>query len=750
MGRTKFDDGSGTPNGQNFTIDNPGQWGGSTGTFTNHTNPQDGTHYATPVSTPEQSDVNRYKGIGQGMQGRDAYKLQFGDANTDHAQGLTSGESQGDANDQWQKQATGQDMQAYNYGQGLLQRGAQNQEASALSTAGGALGGMSALRGQKAGQAAYMQRGTNDLNAQHADDMAAGRTGLSQGLAAQRGLDQQGQYLSDQQTELQAQSEDAQRKLNDAGQYGMDQLGINTEAAALGGRQHAQATATSLKNAQTAADDASTNRSIGLMSTGLSAIPVVGSGMSAVGQSQQVTHKPDQDPSDERVKTKLPPSALTRLVAQAHEMQSGIEAQREMLKNGPSVGEASRTEDTAAPAPVAPKNPEPSMQSKTAPFSSKPKPLLASVAGPNASESLPSDDIEANYRLANGGGAAGTAPAMTGYDRSMYSRQDDGTVPNTDALHAGIEASIENDKPAGKKDPLAGRAYEAGAQQGPKGYHESRRGAVGDVLGGGPKASYDLGFGDSGDKGMAPGTHDALKYGGSEMDGSTNRKGLAAADKRMDDYSKAVSTSDARAKQRAEVEHYVKEDETETGNVMSGDRTQHNPSAFRPAASSTASGGGYARQEKQETPEQRTQRFLAKSKASSSASISDERAKDTERGAPDGSETVDSTATTRVHNPLVEMQKDANRKLAGETYRYKEGVGEDTNQVHHGFMAQNLEQNPITALAVREDETGIKKVDNTDALRVTAAGVASLQDQHDELADAVAALGERRGKKRSA
>ena len=49
-------------------------------------------------------------------------------------------------------------------------------------------------------------------------------------------------------------------------------------------------------------------------------------------------------------------------------------------------------------------------------------------------------------------------------------------------------------------------------------------------------------------------------------------------------------------------------------------------------------------------------------------------------------------------------------------------------------MAQNLEKNPITATAVRDDDgTGVKKVDNTDALRVTAAGVAQLQDDNDQM-----------------
>ena len=93
----------------------------------------------------------------------------------------------------------------------------------------------------------------------------------------------------------------------------------------------------------------------------------------------------------------------------------------------------------------------------------------------------------------------------------------------------------------------------------------------------------------------------------------------------------------------------------------------------------------------------------------------------------------DAKTTRGEHDGLMEMRKDANRKLRGETYTYKEGFGEDPNQVHHGFMAQTLEENPITATAVRNDETGLKKVALQDAITVTADGVANLQDQVDEL-----------------
>ena len=104
----------------------------------------------------------------------------------------------------------------------------------------------------------------------------------------------------------------------------------------------------------------------------------------------------------------------------------------------------------------------------------------------------------------------------------------------------------------------------------------------------------------------------------------------------------------------------------------------------------------------------------------------------------------DEEAKSKGGNALHELQQDANRHLEGQTYTYKEGFGEDPSQVHHGFMAQNLEKNPITATAVREDESGLKKVDMQDAVRVTAAGVAENQEQIDELEAAIAKLKSRR------
>ena len=78
---------------------------------------------------------------------------------------------------------------------------------------------------------------------------------------------------------------------------------------------------------------------------------------------------------------------------------------------------------------------------------------------------------------------------------------------------------------------------------------------------------------------------------------------------------------------------------------------------------------------------------------------------------------------------------DGNRAMAGQPYRYRPEFtppDEIQGQVHHGFMAQNLERNPVTATAVEVDPSGLKKVHTNRMLQVVASGVADLQRQMDE------------------
>lgn len=140
--------------------------------------------------------------------------------------------------------------------------------------------------------------------------------------------------------------------------------------------------------------------------------------------------------------------------------------------------------------------------------------------------------------------------------------------------------------------------------------------------------------------------------------------------------------------------------------------------------------GGPPRSEK---PDTRAQQHLERAKTMALLDTAPERMSDQD-------------AKVTSHGEQRALQQDANRKLVGSTYTYKDGVGEDPNQVHHGQMAQTMEENPITATAVRNDpKGGFKRVSEFDKLNVTAAGVAELQHQQDEMA---AELEKLRGRRR--
>lgn len=80
---------------------------------------------------------------------------------------------------------------------------------------------------------------------------------------------------------------------------------------------------------------------------------------------------------------------------------------------------------------------------------------------------------------------------------------------------------------------------------------------------------------------------------------------------------------------------------------------------------------------------------------------------------------------------------DANRAMEGSAYAYKPAFtppDQKPGEPNYGPMAQNMEKNPITATAVKTDPaTGLKTIDRDKALKVTMAGLASLQHQNDNI-----------------
>lgn len=86
--------------------------------------------------------------------------------------------------------------------------------------------------------------------------------------------------------------------------------------------------------------------------------------------------------------------------------------------------------------------------------------------------------------------------------------------------------------------------------------------------------------------------------------------------------------------------------------------------------------------------------------------------------------------------PTALLQQDANRRGAGFPYSYKEEYrpqGQAPGELNYGFSAQELEKNPITATAVKQDPNGMRFIDTDKLLKTNTAGIASLQGQIDEL-----------------
>ena len=82
------------------------------------------------------------------------------------------------------------------------------------------------------------------------------------------------------------------------------------------------------------------------------------------------------------------------------------------------------------------------------------------------------------------------------------------------------------------------------------------------------------------------------------------------------------------------------------------------------------------------------------------------------------------------------MQEDANRRMKGAFYSYKENFTppeQKPGEPNYGPMAQELEKNPITSTAVKKDANGMRMVDMNKMVKAQSASIANLQEQIDEM-----------------
>jgi hypothetical protein len=98
--------------------------------------------------------------------------------------------------------------------------------------------------------------------------------------------------------------------------------------------------------------------------------------------------------------------------------------------------------------------------------------------------------------------------------------------------------------------------------------------------------------------------------------------------------------------------------------------------------------------------------------------ISDERAK------------TDITPLAAVKQAAESPIADLHRKAKGYQYRYKAGVGQDTDTVHWGPMAGDLQKSPIGKSLVKTLPSGLRVVD---ANRLTMTNHAAISEMRSEL-----------------
>lgn len=94
---------------------------------------------------------------------------------------------------------------------------------------------------------------------------------------------------------------------------------------------------------------------------------------------------------------------------------------------------------------------------------------------------------------------------------------------------------------------------------------------------------------------------------------------------------------------------------------------------------------------------------------------------------------TDITPLESVKRAATSPVADLHRKAKGYQYRYKAGVGEDTDAVHWGPMAQDLEKSPVGRSLVKTLPTGLKVVDTRRLALTNHAGLSEMRSELDGL-----------------
>lgn len=177
-------------------------------------------------------DVNRYRTMG-GLAGqREAYQLDYGQANADRAQAQGARNDQSTAMNLTRQAAMGNaPSRAELMGRQMISNSLDAQMAAAASARGGALAQAGAMTAARQNAAQAQQQGMNDLAALRADEMARAREAYAGQAGAMRGQDYQAAAQAAQMAQSQGQIEMGQRDLNQRAQMGYEQMGLDVNHA---------------------------------------------------------------------------------------------------------------------------------------------------------------------------------------------------------------------------------------------------------------------------------------------------------------------------------------------------------------------------------------------------------------------------------------------------------------------------------------------------------------------------------------
>lgn len=216
----------------------------------------------TPEGIGRRTDIierDRYRGLGAAAAARQAYQVDFDAAQDDRNQGNAARRGQMVALGMQRNAALGNaPSRAAIMGN---QAGGQSLQAALGASAGARPGGFAAAQMAAQGGMGGMQLGAQQqAMGMRSGEMNQARGQFGAGASEMRAGDYTAQGMAQQQAEAQAQSEIAQRHLNQQAQMGYEQMGVNTEQAQLDARMRTAGVANKQKQTADAANDANEER----------------------------------------------------------------------------------------------------------------------------------------------------------------------------------------------------------------------------------------------------------------------------------------------------------------------------------------------------------------------------------------------------------------------------------------------------------------------------------------------------------